>query len=236
MKASVKQPLILTFILDESNNITGTLYTSESNSDVHFVPDAFLCHKSDSYLLLPLLRPSLERVWHPLSLTLYGETMGSGGEELLCEQEREWGDRGSKSRMKTGKERESVRGRNRALRGDHSLTILSNHESDKNVTWMTILVTPSHCIPISPPQLRCHRENSIQKSLSSLGKCKEKQETVREWVLVLNKSLSLAFFEWVLKIPSWQSARGSWMEKDKRGAEVGGLAIVFVPFLSVLAL
>lgn len=38
--------------------------------------------------------PSLEPVWHPLSLILYGETMGSvcvwrGGEgaELLCEQE-----------------------------------------------------------------------------------------------------------------------------------------------------
>lgn len=32
--------------------------------------------------------------------------MGSGGEELLCEQELKWGDRGSKSRMKTGRERE----------------------------------------------------------------------------------------------------------------------------------
>lgn len=31
--------------------------------------------------------------------------MGSGGEELLCEQELKWGDRGSKSRMKTGRER-----------------------------------------------------------------------------------------------------------------------------------
>lgn len=52
----------------------------------------------------------------------------------------------------------------------------------------------------------------------------------------LSKSLSLAFFEWVLKIPSWQSAHESWMEKDKRGAELGGLSIVLVPFLSVLAL
>lgn len=74
------------------------------------VPDAFLRYKSDSYLLLPLLRPSLDQVWHPVSLILYGETMGSGGEELLCEQELKWGDRGSKSRMKTGRERERGRG------------------------------------------------------------------------------------------------------------------------------
>lgn len=36
--------------------------------------------------------------------------MGSGGEELLCALELEWGDRGSKSRMKTGRESERERG------------------------------------------------------------------------------------------------------------------------------
>lgn len=94
MNASVKQLLILSVILDENKQLSwpAHFYTSESNSDVHLVPDAFLGYKSDSYLLLPLLRPSLERVWHPLSLILYGETMGRGGEELLCEQERRWGD------------------------------------------------------------------------------------------------------------------------------------------------
>lgn len=46
--------------------------------------------------------------------------MGSGGEELLCEQELEWGDRGSKSRMKTGREREREGGRGGGRSGGRS--------------------------------------------------------------------------------------------------------------------
>lgn len=103
----------------------------------------------------------------------------------------------------------------------------------RNVTWMATLETPLRLSPFSSSDAMLGK--TATRNLSSRGKCKEKQETAREWVLVLNKSLSLAFFEWVLKIPSWQSAHGCWMEMDKRGAEVGGLAIVFVPFLSVLA-
>lgn len=46
--------------------------------------------------------------------------MGSGGEELLCEQELKWGDRGSKSRMKTGREREGGALRREIVRSQYS--------------------------------------------------------------------------------------------------------------------
>lgn len=84
--------LILSVSLDENKQLflTSALNTLVINGGMHLVKDGFLSHKSDTYLHLPLLRPSLERVWHPLSLILYRETMGSGGEELLCEQEGEW--------------------------------------------------------------------------------------------------------------------------------------------------
>lgn len=41
----------------------------------------------------------------------------------------ESGDTGSKSRMKTGREGESMRGRKGAQKGDHLLPILSNQDS-----------------------------------------------------------------------------------------------------------
>ncbi len=119
--------------------------------------------------------------------------MGRGGEELLCEQEREWGDGGSKSRMKTGRER--MRGRKRAQTGDHSLTIYSE---TKNLT-KRYMNDNSGSPPPPPPPLSpssvAMSEKTATRNPSSRGKCKEKQETVREWVLVLNKSLSLALFE-----------------------------------------
>lgn len=145
-------------------------------------PDSFLRYKYDSYLCLPVLRPSLERVWHPLCLILYGETMGSGGEELLCEQELEWRDRGSKSRMKTERERE--RGRKGAQKGDHLLTILSNHESDETLhEWQFCKhprTPPPH--PSTLPSSDAMSEKTATRNPSSRGKCKEKQETVKEWV------------------------------------------------------
>ena len=47
--------------------------------------------------------------------------------------------------------------------------------------------------------------------------------------------LSLAFFERVLKNPSWPGARVSWVEGIKVGLKQGGLSFVFVPVLSNLA-
>lgn len=78
--------------------------------------------------------------------------MGSGGEELLCEQELEWGDRGSKSRMKTGREREREEGG--AQEGDRSLTILSKHECDETLhEWQ--FTPPAHHHPLpTAPQIR----------------------------------------------------------------------------------
>lgn len=130
-----------------------------------------------------------------------------------------------------GWERERKGGR--AKKGDHSVAI---QESDETLHEWQFLNTLKHTPPQSLPFLSCDVKKTATRIPSSHGKCKEKQGTVRKWILLLNKSPSLSFFEWVLKIQSWQSAHGPWMEKDKRGAEVGGLSIVFVPFLLVLAL
>ena len=58
--------------------------------------------------------------------------MGREGEELLCEREREWGGRGSRSRMKTGRKREGEWEKG-AQEGDLSLTILSKHDFDETL-------------------------------------------------------------------------------------------------------
>lgn len=139
------------------------------------------------------------------------------------------GETGSKTRMKTEVARE--RGLRREItHSQYSQTTNLTKRYMNDNSWSPPPPTSSLPSPVAMSG------KTATRSPSSHGKCKEKQETVREWILVLNKSLSLDFFEWVLKIQSWQSAHGPWMEKDKRGAEVGGLSIVFVPFLSVLAL
>lgn len=151
--------------------LTSTLYTSESNGDVHLAPDAFLCYKSDSYLLFPLLHPSLERVWHPLSLILYGETMGSGGRSYYVSRSESGETEGVKAEWKL-RERESVRGRKRAQKGDHLLTILSNHESDETLHEWQFLRPPS------PSSLLFYSDAMSEKTAtrnpSSRGKCKGK--------------------------------------------------------------
>lgn len=160
---SISEAASLSFLMKTNGYLTSTLYTSESNGDVHLAPDAFLCYKSDSYLLFPLLHPSLERVWHPLSLILYGETMGSGGRSYYVSRSESGETEGVKAEWKL-RERESVRGRKRAQKGDHLLTILSNHESDETLHEWQFLRPP---LPFLPSLLlRCNvRENSNQKSL-----------------------------------------------------------------------
>lgn len=155
-----------------------------------------------------------------------------GGRSYYVSRSQSGETEGVKAEWKLG-EREGER---EGERGSEARSLAANTLKPRiwqNVTWMAILETPLRLSPLSSSNAMS--EKTATRNPSLRGKCKEKQETVREWVLVLNKSLSLAFFEWVLKIPSWQSAHGSWMEMDKRGAEVGGMSIVFVLFLSVLA-
>lgn len=129
------------------------------------------------------------------------------------------GRQGVKAEWKLGRGRGSVRGRKRAQTGDHSLTILSNQESDGTLhEWQFLNSPPPTTDHPLPPSSVAMSEKTATRNPSSRGKCKEKQETVREWGPGFKQvPFFLAFFEWVLKIPSWQSAHGSWMEKDKRG-------------------
>lgn len=233
MKSSTKRLLLLTVTLDENKWLRNMAHFTLLKVTVTCI----WCRRHSSAINLSLtsffslLRPLLERVWHPLSLILYEETMDSGGRSYYVSKSKGGGDRESKSRMKTGGEKWE-RGRGGWKGRSLSYNTLKA-QIWRNVTWMAILEPPS--MRLLPSSVAMSRKTAT-RNLSSHGKCKEKQETVRKWILVLNKSLSLSFFEWVLKIQSWQSAHGPWMEKDKRGAEVGGLSIVFVPFLSALAL
>lgn len=119
--------------------------------------------------------------------------------------------------MKTVRERERGKG---AQKGDRSLTILSNHQSDETLHEWQFLNLP-------PPV----EEKTATRNPSSRGKCKEKQEAVRETSPFLWLSLNEFLRFQVGRVPV-----GPGWKRDKRGAEVGGLSIVFVPFLSVLAL
>lgn len=77
------------------------------------------CRESHSYLLLVSLRLRLEKVWHPLSPVLYGETMGSGGRSYYVSRSGGGGgdgDGGGGGRMKTGQG---------GKEGDHSGTVFS---------------------------------------------------------------------------------------------------------------
>lgn len=46
-----------------------------------------ICYKSDTYLRFPILCSGRSDYRIPSTLTLYRETMGSGGEELLSRRE-----------------------------------------------------------------------------------------------------------------------------------------------------
>lgn len=107
MKSSTKRLLLLTVTLDENKWLRYMAHFTLLKVTVTCI----WCRRHSYAINLsltsffPLLRPLLERVWHPLSLILYEETMDSGGRSYYVSKSKGGGDRESKSRMKTGGER-----------------------------------------------------------------------------------------------------------------------------------
>ncbi len=152
-----------TVIPDENKRLFSprTLYTSESNDDVNLAPDGFVCYKSDSYLLFPLLRPSLERVWHPLSLILYGETMGSGGRSYYVSRSESGETEGVKAEWKPGerkRERERAWEGERGLRGEITRSQYSQTKKSDETLHEWQFLRPPPLPPLSSTQMQCQRK------------------------------------------------------------------------------